>query len=51
MNFLDKLYEYLWSLLPSNCEVCSGAYGVRGNETRIAGMLICDHCEQGLIRK
>jgi hypothetical protein len=41
----DKIIEFLWRLLPDNCEVCGGAKGgVRGNENVVDGVVICDYC-------
>jgi len=34
-----------WMTLTDNCEVCLGAKGgVRGNENRIGGLVVCDYC-------
>lgn len=34
-----------WMTLLDNCEICLGAKGgVRGNENRIRGVVVCDCC-------
>jgi len=40
-----SIREWLWSLLPDNCEVnnCSRK-GVRGNENIVHGIVMCDYC-------
>lgn len=37
--------EYFWRFLPDKCEVddCSRR-GVRGNENRVGGKIVCDYC-------
>jgi hypothetical protein len=37
--------EWFWQILPDKCEVpgCSRE-GVRGNENRIDGKIVCDYC-------
>lgn len=43
--FLAKVVEWFWSILPDKCEVdgCR-RMGIRGNENRIKGILMCDYC-------
>jgi len=43
--FLAKVAEMFWSLLPDKCEAtnCRRA-GIRGNENRVDGVLMCDYC-------
>jgi ribosomal protein L37E len=43
---IDELEEILENYtLPDNCEVCHGRKGgVRGNENRIDGKVMCDYC-------
>ena len=48
MRFLEWLCDWnekLWGLLPDNCEI-EGCLreGVRGNENRIEGKIVCDYC-------
>ena len=40
-----EIIERLWALLPDKCERpdCSRA-GVRGNENRVNGQIVCDYC-------
>jgi len=42
---LASLLEWLWSLLPDECEIegC-GRGGVRGNENIIDDKIVCDYC-------
>ena len=47
---INKIREWVWSLLPDNCEICHGKQGgVRGNEnvcTLVTGkeVVMCDYC-------
>lgn len=43
--FFVKFAEWSWSLLPDKCEVegCR-RLGIRGNETEVKGILMCDYC-------
>lgn len=40
-----RFFEWLWSLLPDNCEIegCRRK-GVRGNENIVNGLIMCDYC-------
>lgn len=42
---MSGIFELLWSHLPDKCQVvdCSRR-GVRGNENRIGGKIVCDYC-------
>lgn len=45
LEWLCGWNEWLWGLLPDNCEYkgcCK--LGVRGNENVIDGMTLCDYC-------
>lgn len=44
------LIERLWRLLPDKCDLpdCT-RQGVRGNENRIAGRLVCDNWHAGMM--
>ncbi len=45
MKQINKIREWLWNLLPDNCEVCHGRKGgTRGNENIIDGVVMCDYC-------
>jgi len=34
-----------WMTLKDNCQICLGEKGgVRGNENRIHGLVVCDYC-------
>jgi hypothetical protein len=39
------IFEALWSLLPDRCEMpnCVRS-GIRGNENRVDGRIMCDAC-------
>lgn len=43
--FIAKFAEWFWNLLPDKCKV-NGCrrMGIRGNENRIEGSIICDYC-------
>ena len=43
--FLARVAEWFWSTLPDKCEVdgCR-RMGIRGNENREDGILMCDYC-------
>ncbi len=43
--FFVTFAEWLWSLLPDKCEIegCR-RLGIRGNETEVKGILMCDYC-------
>ena len=45
-----SIREWLWSLLPDNCEVddCQRK-GVRGNENVIDGIVVCDYCHSAMM--
>lgn len=42
---MRRLINWLWGLLPDNCEMpdCGGG-GVRGNENIVDGKIMCDYC-------
>ena len=46
LEWLCGWNEWLWGLLPDNCEAegCC-RLGVRGNENRLEGMVVCDYCD------
>lgn len=40
-----RLINWLWALLPDRCEAPDcGRHGVRGNENRVNGKVLCDGC-------
>lgn len=42
---MRRLFEWFWGLLPDRCQMPScSRKGVRGNENRIAKLIICDDC-------
>lgn len=45
LGFVDMWIYKLWRMLPDKCEMteCCGA-GVRGNENRVDGLVMCDYC-------
>ena len=45
------LIEWFWRLLPDKCSMpeCSRR-GVRGNENRIGGLIVCDGCHAKMMR-
>ena len=51
-NLPITILEWLWSWLPDRCEMpdCSRA-GVRGNENRIDGKIVCDYCHARYARQ
>jgi len=39
------IFERLWRLLPDKCEgIDCDRLGVRGNENRVNGKILCDYC-------
>lgn len=45
LEWLCGWNEWLWGLLPDNCEITScSRLGVRGNENNIDGAIVCDDC-------
>lgn len=47
---MSKILEWFWRLLPDKCDMpgCS-RQGVRGNETRVAGRVVCDGCHSKMM--
>jgi hypothetical protein len=51
MTLLYRLVpRFIWRLLPDKCQVegCC-RQGVRGNENRIDGRIVCDYCHYQMI--
>lgn len=47
-----RLLAWLWSFRRDNCEVCHGKRGgVRGNENRLDGVVMCDFCTADVLRE
>jgi hypothetical protein len=46
------MFEWIWQWLPDKCEVpdCCRK-GIRGNENRIDGRIVCDYCHANMIEK
>lgn len=42
---MNRILEWFWRLLPDKCQMpgCE-RMGVRGNENRVDGMILCDYC-------
>lgn len=46
------IQEWLWGFLPDNCQMSDcKRFGVRGNENRVAGKVMCDYCSSRYVRE
>lgn len=49
-SMIRSIFEYFWRLLPDKCQMpgCRRK-GVRGNENRIDGVVMCDDCHAQML--
>ena len=44
-KYINRLYAWLYGLLPDKCEGADCCRkGMRGNENRMDGKILCDYC-------
>lgn len=49
---LKWIGQWLWEIMPDNCQVCRGERGgVRGNENRLDNLVVCDYCTADMLRE
>lgn len=49
---MAKILEFFWRMLPDKCQMSGcNRRGVRGNESRIGGKIVCDDCHMRVMMR